>query len=47
MCKSGLIKEVGPNVSKLPVGINVAQVDVTFLIMIMKKVKADINVLGL
>jgi hypothetical protein len=41
-----LIKGFGQNVSKLASGINVAQFDVTFLIMITKKVKANINVLG-
>jgi hypothetical protein len=38
--------EFGQNVSKLSVGINVAQIDVTYLIMITKKVKMNINVLG-
>jgi hypothetical protein len=47
MCKSGLIKWFGQNVSKLPGGINLMQIIVTFLIMIMKKVKANINVLGI
>jgi hypothetical protein len=47
MCKSSVIKGFGQNVSKLQVGINVAQIDVAFLVMIMKKVKANINVLGL
>jgi hypothetical protein len=41
-----LIKGFGQNVSKLASGINIAQFDVTFLIMITKKVKANINVLG-
>jgi hypothetical protein len=47
MCKCSLIKGFGQNVSKLLVGINVAQIDVTFLIMTEKKVKTNFNVLGL
>jgi hypothetical protein len=47
VCKNGLIKGFGQNVIKLPVGINVAQINVTFLIMIMNKVKENINVLVL
>jgi hypothetical protein len=35
---------LGHNVSKLPMGINVAQIYVPFLIMISKKVKVNINV---
>ena len=46
MNKSFLIKGFGQNVSKLASGINIAQFDVAFLIMITKKVKANINVLG-
>jgi hypothetical protein len=46
MCKSRLIKGFGENVSQLPMGINVAQIDVAFLRMVMKKVKTNINVLG-
>jgi hypothetical protein len=46
MNKSFLIKGFGQNVSKLVSGINVVQFDVAFLIMITKKVKANINVLG-
>ena len=45
MNKCFLIKGFGQNVSKLSMGINVAQIDVTFLIIIMKKVKANLNVL--
>jgi hypothetical protein len=41
-----LIKWFGQNVSKLASSINVAQFDVAFLIMVTKKVKANINVLG-
>jgi hypothetical protein len=47
MSKCGLIDGFGQNVSKLPMGINVAQIDVPFLLMILKKGKANINVLGL
>jgi hypothetical protein len=46
MNKSFLIKGFGQNVCKLASGINIAQFDVAFLIMITKKVKANINVLG-
>jgi hypothetical protein len=46
MNKRFLIKGFGQNVSKLASGINIAQFDVAFLIMITKKVKANINVLG-
>ena len=46
MNKSFLIKGFGQNVSKLSLGINVAQIDIAFFIMITKKVKANINVLG-
>jgi hypothetical protein len=47
MCKSRLIKGFGENVSQLTMGIDVAQIDVAFLRMVMmKKVKANINVLG-
>jgi hypothetical protein len=37
----------GQNVSKLSVGINMAQIDVAFIIMTTKKVTANINVLSL
>jgi hypothetical protein len=47
MCKSNLIKGFGQSASKLPMGVNVVQIDVAFLIMITKKVKANINALGL
>jgi hypothetical protein len=47
MCKCGLIKGIGQNVNKLPMGINVVQINVAFIIMIKKKVKVNINVLGL
>jgi hypothetical protein len=47
MCKSRLIKGFGENVSQLSMGINVAQIDVAFLRMVTKKVKENINVLGL
>ena len=46
MCKSRLIKGFGENVSQLSMGINVAQIDVAFLRMVTKKVKANINMLG-
>jgi hypothetical protein len=46
MNKCFLIKGFGQNVSKLSIDINVAQIDVAFLIMITKKVKANLNVLG-
>ena len=46
MNKCFLIKGFGQDVSKLSMGINVSQIDVTFLIMITKKVKSNINVLG-
>jgi hypothetical protein len=46
MCKSRLIKGFVENVSQLLMGINVAQINVTFLRMLTKKVKANINVLG-
>jgi hypothetical protein len=36
MSKCGLIDGFGQNVSKLPMGINVAQIDVPFLLMILK-----------
>jgi hypothetical protein len=45
MCKSRLIKGFGENVSQLTMGIDV-QIDVAFLRMVTKKVKANINVLG-
>jgi hypothetical protein len=47
MCKSVLIKGFGENVSQLSMGINMAQINVAFLKMITKKVKANINVLSL
>lgn len=47
MSKCGLIEGFGQNVCKLPMGINVAQIDVPFIIMISKKFKANIDVLGL
>jgi hypothetical protein len=46
MNKCFLIKGFGQNVSKLSMGINVVQIDVALLIMITKKVKVNINVLG-
>jgi hypothetical protein len=46
MNKSFFIKGFGQNISKLASGINIAQFDVSFLIMITKKVKENINVLG-
>jgi hypothetical protein len=46
MCKSGLIEGFGQNISKLRVGINMAQIDVPFLMMISEKMKVNINVLG-
>jgi hypothetical protein len=46
MNKCFLIKGFGQNISKLSIDINVAQIDVAFLIMITKKVKANLNVLG-
>jgi hypothetical protein len=42
-----MIKGFGENVCQPSRSINVAQIDVTFLRMVMKKVKANINVLGL
>jgi hypothetical protein len=42
-----MIKGFGENVSHLSIGIDLAQIDVVFLRMITKKVKANINVLGL
>jgi hypothetical protein len=47
MCKSRLIKWFGENVSQLSMGINMVQIDVAFLRMVAKKVKANINQLGL
>jgi hypothetical protein len=47
MSKCGMMERFDHNVSKLPMGINVAQIDVPFLIMIWEKGKANINVLGL
>jgi hypothetical protein len=47
MCKRGPVEGFCQNVSKLPMCINVAQIDVPFLIMISEKVKENINVLGL
>jgi hypothetical protein len=41
-----LIKVFGQNVSKLASSIIVVQFDVTFLVMITKKVKSNINVPG-
>jgi hypothetical protein len=46
MNKCFLIKGFGQNISKLVSGTNVAQLDVTFLIMITKKEKVNLNVLG-
>jgi hypothetical protein len=46
MCKSRLINRFGENASQLMMGINVTQIDVAFLRMVTKKVKANINVLG-
>jgi hypothetical protein len=46
MCKSRLINRFGENVSQLTMDINMTQIDVAFLRMVMKKVKANINVLG-
>ena len=46
MNKSFLIKGFGQNVNKLASCINIVQFDVAFLIMITKKVKVNINVLG-
>jgi hypothetical protein len=46
MCISGLIEGFGQNISKLRVGINMAQIDVPFLMMISEKMKVNINVLG-
>jgi hypothetical protein len=46
MCKTRQIKGFGENVSQLTMGINLAQTDVTVLRMVIKKVKANINVLG-
>jgi hypothetical protein len=47
MSKCGLIEGFGQNVSKLPMGINMVQISVPFLIIISEKVKANINVLGI
>jgi hypothetical protein len=47
MCKSGLVKGFDQNDNKLSMGINMAQIDVAFLIMITKKVKTNTDVLGL
>jgi hypothetical protein len=47
MCKSRLIKGFGENVSQLSMGINVAKILIAFLRMVMKSVKANINVLDL
>jgi hypothetical protein len=47
MSKCGLIEGFGQNVCKLPMGINVALIDVPFIIMVSKKFKANIDVLGL
>jgi hypothetical protein len=47
MCKSRPIKGFGENVSQLSMGINVAQIDVAFLRMVTKKLKANINLIGL
>jgi hypothetical protein len=46
MSKYGLVEGFGQNFNKLHVGINMAQIDVPFLIMILKKVKVNIDVLG-
>jgi hypothetical protein len=46
MNKCFCIKGFGQNVSKLATGINIAQFDVAFLIMITKKVKENLNVFG-
>jgi hypothetical protein len=46
MCKSRLIKGFGENVRQLTMGINVPQIDVAFLRMVTKKMKANINVFG-
>jgi hypothetical protein len=47
MCKSGLIKVFCEDIYKLHVGINMAKIDVCFLIMISEKIKVDIDVIGL
>jgi hypothetical protein len=46
MCKSRLIKGFCENVYQLTMGIDMAKIDVAFLRMVTKKVKANINVLG-
>ena len=47
MSKSGPMEGFGQNVRKLSMSINVAQIDVPLLIMILEKVKVNINVFGL
>ena len=45
--KCGLIKGFCDDICKLSVGINMTKINVPFLIMISKKMEANINVLGL
>ena len=46
-CKLGLVKWFGEDICKLVLGINVVQIDITFLIVVMQEVKADFYVLCL
>jgi hypothetical protein len=43
--KLGLVKGFGKNIYKLVLGINVVQIDITFLIVVTQKVKVDFYVL--
>jgi hypothetical protein len=43
--KLNLVKWFGENIYKLVLGINVVQIDITFLIVVMQEVKADFYVL--
>jgi hypothetical protein len=45
--KLGLVKWFGEDICELVLGINVVQIDITFLIVVMHEVKADFYVLWL
>ena len=46
-CKLGLVKWFSEDICKLVLGINVVQIDITFLIVVTQEVKADFYVLCL
>ena len=45
MCKLSLVNGFGEDICKLVLGINVVQIDITFLIVVTQEVKADFYVL--